>query len=133
MWPPSGVAIFLIFVLTLTLTLTITLILILTLNPCCQIIRYLARTAKCDLDAQSISGMTATHFAARYGHVPVVIALVREFGADEDLKDNFGFRAVDYARVRTIPLFSPTSHLSIEIRMYVLTTIRHAMKLITLS
>jgi len=61
------------------------------------VIRYLARTAMVDIDAQAITGMTATHFAARYGHAPSVVALVKEFGANALITDEYGQLPVHYA------------------------------------
>ena len=59
-------------------------------------------TASCglqvDMDARADSGMTALHFAARFGHLSCVMALVHSFGADADSVDESGFKAVDYAR-----------------------------------
>ena len=51
-----------------------------------------------EMDSRAQTGMTALHFAARYGHNSCVMALVRSFGADVDSVDEYGFKAVDYAR-----------------------------------
>lgn len=62
-----------------------------------QIVEYLIKDLKCDVDVRTKNGWSAAHCATRKGF-KCMLEFLKDLGADIQLKDCYGRTPMDYLR-----------------------------------